>query len=97
MFGPDLFTESVSQSWQDVLSALRAHAHLSAYIEQCVWTFETLSARILRTPGPSPEVIEGLPLAEETSGCSFDAIFQDMGFDFDGYLLGMDDFVAGFN
>jgi hypothetical protein len=29
MFDADLFTTSVSQSWRDVLSALRAHEHLS--------------------------------------------------------------------
>ncbi|KAJ8104412.1 hypothetical protein POJ06DRAFT_244461 [Lipomyces tetrasporus] len=96
MFTSDLFTVSVSRSWHDLLSALRAHEHLSTYVQQCVWTFETLSARILETPCPNLDGGGGAPLAEGTSGCCFDDIFQDMGFDFDNFLFGTENIVEGF-
>lgn len=90
MFGSDLFTDSVSRSWHDVLSALRAHVHLSTYVQQCICTFETLSARILQTCS----TLDGREkLAEETSGCCFDDLFQDIRFDFDNFLFGADDFI----
>jgi hypothetical protein len=34
---------------------LRAHEHLSPYVQQCLWTFETLAARITGKPYPSME------------------------------------------
>ncbi|RAL02586.1 putative transcription factor [Aspergillus ibericus CBS 121593] len=43
MFSSELFTISVSQSWKQVMSSLRAHEHLSTYIPQCIRTFETFS------------------------------------------------------
>ncbi|KAF4231743.1 hypothetical protein CNMCM6805_010332 [Aspergillus fumigatiaffinis] len=95
MFDADLFTTSVSQSWRDVLSALRAHEHLSMYVPQCIRTFELLSTRILETQYPTPDVTGGLPLEEATSGSLFDHIFQDLGFDCDSFLFGMEDFTEG--
>lgn len=95
MFGPELFTESVSQSWHDVMSALRAHEHLSKYIEQCVRTFETLSARILETQTRYSNPVCGDSGYEELRGedgtySFFDDIFQGLGFDSDN-LFGMED------
>ncbi|KAF4237041.1 hypothetical protein CNMCM6457_001651 [Aspergillus fumigatiaffinis] len=95
MFDADLFTTSVSQSWRDVLSALRAHEHLSIYVQPCIRTFELLSTRILETQYPPPDVTGGIPLDEATSGSLFDHIFQDLGFDCDGFLFGMEDFTEG--
>lgn len=93
MFGVDLFTESVSQSWHNVMSALRAHEHLSTYVSQCIRIFETLSARILETRGPNnPDGSGDVPFE---SGFSFDGIFQDDGFDFDSFLFGTDDIMEG--
>ncbi|EAW06502.1 putative transcription factor [Aspergillus clavatus NRRL 1] len=94
MFGADLFTESVAQSWRDVLAALRAHEHLSTYVSQCIRTFETLSTRILETRYPTPES-GALPLEAGTSGLLFDDIFQDAGFDFDAFLFGMEEIMEG--
>lgn len=91
MFGSDLFTDSVSRSWHDVLSALRAHLHLSTYVQQSISTFETLSARIMQTTCSTLDGHE--QLAEEPSGCCFDDIFQDIRFDFDNFLFGAEDFV----
>ena len=96
MVAPDhLFTESVSQSWHDVLSALRAHEHLSTYVSQCIRTFEMLWARILgpRYPdggsGHVPPLEDG---NESGSGFSFfDDLFPDQGFDFDNFLFGTED------
>ncbi len=89
MFSSDLFTESVSKSWQIVLSTLRAHEHLCIYVQQCIRTFETLSTRILSTRSSTladkgDEPFEGIPM---------DDAFQDIGFDFDSFLFGADDFI----
>jgi hypothetical protein len=94
MFEADLFTTSVSQSWKDVLSTLHAHEHLSVYVQQCIRTFELLSARILETQYPTPDGTREMPL-EATSGSLFDNIFQDLGFDCDSFLFGMEDFTEG--
>jgi hypothetical protein len=86
MFKSDLFTESVSQFWSAVLSALRAHEHLSTYVQQCIWTFEILSSRILDTRFPDTAADVNLTLEEGTPGL-FNNIFQDMDFDFDSFLF----------
>ncbi|CRG86535.1 putative transcriptional regulatory protein C757,04 [Talaromyces islandicus] len=91
MFEPDLFTESVSQSWQDVLSALRAHDHLSTYVQQCIRTFETLSTRILQARHSIPDASSDVPFDEGSSGSFFDDLFQTMSCDFDSFPLGVDD------
>ncbi|KAH8651119.1 hypothetical protein BX600DRAFT_387654 [Xylariales sp. PMI_506] len=100
MFGPELFTDSVSQSWHSVLSALRAHEHLSDYVSQCVRTFETLSARIMETRGRHVNLNDGAR-AETRSfafggaapDLSFDDIFPDAAFDFDSFLFGAEDII----
>ena len=89
MFEPDLFTESVSQSWHNNMAALRAHSHLSAYVQQCIWTFETLSARILETRYPQLNGSGDITLEEGNAGLVFDDIFRDMDFDFNNFLFGM--------
>jgi hypothetical protein len=96
MFGSDLFTESVSQSWSCVLSTLRAHEHLSTYVQKCSKTFETLAARILGARQPSnADVGGGVALGQGSLPFpSFEDVFQDMGFDFNDFLFSMED-VAG--
>ncbi|KXG47595.1 Transcription factor [Penicillium griseofulvum] len=94
MFRSELFTDSVSQSWKDVLMALRAHEHLSPYVQQCVWTFETLAARIT---GKSPS-LDGIGcglIADGPAGACFDDIFKDVNFDFDSFIFGPEDFGEG--
>jgi hypothetical protein len=71
------------------MSALRAHEHLSTYVQQCVRTFEMLSARILETQCPRTDNDGDVPL-EGTPGF-FDDIFQDAGFNFDNFLFGAED------
>ncbi|RHZ63907.1 putative transcription factor [Aspergillus thermomutatus] len=95
MFRSDLFTESVSQSWKDVMSALRTHEHLSTYVQQCIRTFERLSTRILGTRYPTPDGSGDAPLEEAISGSLFDDIFQDLGVDCDNFLFGMEDYTNG--
>lgn len=86
MFAPDLFTESVSQSWESVISALHVHGHLSKYVPQCIRTFETLSARITEARCPGADG-GGRGVLGRTPGC-FEDIFQDVGFDFHSFLFG---------
>lgn len=98
MFGSDLFTDSVSQSWRNVMDALRAHGHLSTYVQQCIRTFETLSTRILETLYPNPDTSSkgNVPLEEGNSGFAFDDIFRNMDFDFNNFLFGMEeDIIEG--
>jgi hypothetical protein len=94
MFRADLYTESVAHSWSAVISALRAHEHLSTYIQQCVWTFELLSSRILATRFPDAAIVDSSTLEEGTSGL-FEDVFQDMDFDFDSFLFRADDLLGG--
>ncbi|KAJ5200200.1 hypothetical protein N7491_009000 [Penicillium cf. griseofulvum] len=94
MFRSELFTDSVSQSWKEVLLALRAHEHLSPYVQQCVWTFETLAARIT---GKFPSLDGsgcGL-MADGFAGACFDDLFKDVNFDFDSFIFGPEEFGEG--
>ncbi|KAF4762038.1 hypothetical protein HAV15_007956 [Penicillium sp. str.  len=95
MFRSELFTDSVSQSWKSVLLALRAHEHLSPYVQQCVWTFETLAARIMGKPYPSLEGSGCDLIVDGSSGVSFDDIFKDINFDFDNFIFGPENFSEG--
>ncbi|OQD72177.1 hypothetical protein PENPOL_c001G07721 [Penicillium polonicum] len=95
MFRSELFTDSVSQSWNSVLLALRAHEHLSPYVQQCVWTFETLAARIMGKPYLSLDGSGCDLMVDGSSGGSFDDIFQDVNFDFDNFIFGPEDFSEG--
>ena len=79
MFVPELYSESVAQSWCSVISALRSHHHLSAYVQECISTLETLSARILQPQGLDS-------LNDENFGSAFDDLFCDTGFDFDAFV-----------
>lgn len=83
MFTSDLFTESVLKSWETVMSALHAHDHLSAYVQQCIRTFETLSTRALESRY-SNSVGNGDALPPDSF--LVDNLFQDVGFDFDDFL-----------
>ncbi|KIN05468.1 hypothetical protein OIDMADRAFT_48999 [Oidiodendron maius Zn] len=95
MFGPNLFTESVSQSWHNAMSALRTHEHLSTYIQQCIRTFETLLMRIMETRYPNSDG-SGEAAIEEGTSYFFGDIFQDVGFDFDIYIyiFGTEDIIS---
>jgi hypothetical protein len=95
MFRSELFTDSVSQSWKSVLLALRAHEHLSPYVQQCLWTFETLAARITGNPYPSMDGSGCGLMVDGSSGVSFDDIFKDVNFDFDNFIFGPEDCGEG--
>lgn len=90
MLRADLFTASVSQSWDTAMHLLRAHAHLSPSIQQCVTMFSTLSSKIIEVHSPVTR-----PLAHqdgmEASNNYFHDLFQDTEFDLDNSLFGMED------
>lgn len=90
MFTSDLFTESVSKSWDTVMAALRAHNHLSGYVQECIWSFEMLSARALEAKLPKSclNSVGGGNGDGVIPSESFlvDTLFQDIGFDFDDFL-----------
>ncbi|KAL2834366.1 hypothetical protein BDW59DRAFT_137767 [Aspergillus cavernicola] len=95
MFRPELFTESVAQSWEGVLLALRAHDLLTPYVQQCIWTFNTLAARITGKALHHPIVDDSGADPLMAEGVCFDDIFQDINFDFDNFLFGPEDFGGG--
>ncbi|KAK7709552.1 hypothetical protein SLS64_003610 [Diaporthe eres] len=92
----DLFTQSVSLSWQTAMRALRAHAHLSVSVQQCVATFETLSAKLsdaqhLSSGADRASVDPLVGCDEPFSSTDFQDMFQDMGIDLDSCLFGIED------
>lgn len=89
MLRTDLFTPIVSESWSRAMSALRAHEHLSPFVQQCVTTFQTLSRRILDTHHPTGG--EQFPPPEGSSNTYFQDVVQDMGFDPDMFLFDKED------
>jgi hypothetical protein len=82
----DLFTSSISQSWNIAMSALHAHENFSPFVQQRVSTFQTLSSRILETHHNTFLPLEGGP-----SNVYFQDVFQDLGFETDNLLFGKDD------
>ncbi|KAK9780260.1 putative Zn(2)-C6 fungal-type domain-containing protein [Seiridium cardinale] len=91
MFRSELFTDEVEQSWHDVIACLRKHAHLSAYVPQCIDTFETLSKRILETRSINGEGGHRVQLEEHTPDFLFEDIFHDINFSFDDFLVNFDE------
>jgi hypothetical protein len=86
MLVPDLYTDSVAHSWNSVLSALREHQHLSAYITECICTFESMAARILEPQSSNSLGSARAPSSEDDFGLFFDDLFYDTGLDFDGFV-----------
>lgn len=88
MFSAELFTESVSKSWDDVLSALRAHEHLSTYVPQCIQKFEFLSTRIAQSRQFNAQASGDCHLDFQGTDLLNNDIFQDLGWNFDDFLYG---------
>ncbi|KAH7024536.1 putative fungal-specific transcription factor [Microdochium trichocladiopsis] len=88
---PRLYTDSVAHSWRSLISALHDHEHLSAYVPQCIDTFETLAARILEPYGSTAPDDASVPFSNGDFGFVFDDNFWGAGLDFDGYSFAADD------
>jgi hypothetical protein len=88
MLRPDLFTSTASQHWTILMLLLRAHEHLSPFIQQCVVNFESLSSTIsgLHRPDSRP-----MTSAEGVSSTHVKDVFQDLRFDPDNFVFDMDD------
>jgi hypothetical protein len=91
MFVPDLYTDSVAQSWRSVISALRDHQLLSVYVQECICTFETLAARILKPQSSNSLNDTSTPFSDDDFGFVFDNLFYEAGLDFDGFVYSTDD------
>jgi hypothetical protein len=94
MFVPDLYTNSVAQSWRSVISVLRDHQHLSAYVQECICTFETLAATILNLQSSDFLNNTRTPFGDDDFGFVFDDLLYDAGLDFDGFVYPTDDVVG---
>lgn len=90
MLRADLFTESVSQSWNGAMSTLRAHEHLCPFVQQCVANFESLASKISVTCLPGSSSSQA-PSSESISNIYFQDVFQDMAFDPDNFIFGKED------
>ncbi|KAL4736688.1 hypothetical protein BDV11DRAFT_211047 [Aspergillus similis] len=110
MIRPELFSDSIAESWEAVLLALRGHQHLCAYAAQCVRTFERLASRIRGSwacpvsvgastgegrVGTSAVVGVCAEAEESPPGNCFDDIFQDIDFEIDSLLFGTEEFAEG--
>lgn len=91
----DLFTQSVSQSWQTTMLRLRAHAHLGASVQQCIATFEKISTRITESQqtGSSADKASVVhpPSDRPFSSEHFEDVLHDLGIDLDGSIFGFED------
>jgi hypothetical protein len=75
----ELFTPSVSESWQQTLSVIKRHEHLCSYVPQFASLFQSLSRKI-RQPGRSDS-------PEELSDAQFHDMFEEFGLHNDGLLF----------
>lgn len=75
----DLFTPAVSESWQQTLSVIKRHEHLSSYVPQFASLFQSLSRKI-RQPGRSDS-------PEELSDTQFHDMFEEFGLHNDSFLF----------
>ena len=73
------------------MSALRAHEHLSPFVQQCVATFHTLSCKITESQHLGTRGGQSLAGEGGAANMNFQDIFQDMGFDSDNLLFGRED------
>ena len=87
MLETELFNPSVSQSWQDCISALRAHEHLSIYVQQCVRSFETLSDKVAQMRCLNGDSSSSAQIEDEPFSFLIDEIFQDVNFDLNDVLF----------
>ena len=65
------------------MSALNSMEHLNPFVKQCVEHFQMLSSKVLETHQSNGHVA--------ADGSYFQDVFQDLGFDQDGYCFGQDD------
>ncbi len=89
MLRADLFTPIVAQSWDTAMTALRAHEHLSPFIQQCAANFQSLSSKI--TESHHLDSSSQLSPSEGPSNTYFQDIFHDVGFDPDNLLFSRED------
>lgn len=93
MQSTDLFTQSVSESWQRTLAVIKRHEHLSSYISQCTSLFQSLSRKASQI-----RQLGRLDSLEELSDAQFHDTFQEFGFNTDSFLFDdpNDSWLSGF-
>ena len=85
----DLSAAKVTQSWNKAISTLRAHEHLSPFVQQVVTNFEALASKISETHS-SGGVIQPAE-TDRFPGTHFHDVFEDIGFDPENSLFGKED------
>lgn len=77
---PDLSMQfEVLEAWEQALSILKAHRHISPVIQQSIITLETLSAKVWESQGSAMNAGSGA--AEAQTNMFVEDLFRDMGFD----------------
>ncbi|KKP04951.1 hypothetical protein THAR02_02972 [Trichoderma harzianum] len=83
MQSTSLFTEAVSDSWQQTLSVFKKHEHLSQYIPQYTALFQSLARKASHMRYPP----EHTGFMEELSDTQFHDTFLEFGFYNDNFLF----------
>ncbi|KAL7929290.1 hypothetical protein V8C35DRAFT_316013 [Trichoderma chlorosporum] len=83
MQSTNLFTEAAAESWQQTLSVIKKHEHLSSYIPRCASLFQSLS----RKGSQMRHQPENADLLEEVSDAQFYDTFLGLGFHNDNLLF----------
>ncbi|KAL6797213.1 hypothetical protein GGI42DRAFT_90536 [Trichoderma sp. SZMC 28013] len=83
MQSTSLFTEAVSDSWQQTLSVFKKHEHLSLYIPQYATLFQSLARKASHMRHPP----ENTGFMEELSDTQFHDTFLEFGFHNDDFLF----------
>ncbi|KAL7785691.1 hypothetical protein V8C43DRAFT_290762 [Trichoderma afarasin] len=83
MQSTSLFTEAVSDSWQQTLSVFKKHEHLSLYIPQYTALFQSLARKASHMRHPP----EHTGFMEELSDTQFHDTFLEFGFHNDNFLF----------
>ncbi|KAJ4252463.1 hypothetical protein NW762_011064 [Fusarium torreyae] len=91
MLKPDLYTNEVQRCWDDFISALRQHEHLSLYVSQCVQNFTTLSTRILGARRLDFDM--STATVEQVGDPAFTNAFQDIGINLDEFLFDIEGMI----
>ena len=83
MQSTNLFTDAVSESWQQTLTVIKRHEHLSSYVPQCASLFQSLSRKASHMRHP-PEHTNSL---NELSDAQFHETFLEFGFRNDSFFF----------
>lgn len=87
MLRPEVFAPVVLEPWGKAMATLCAHEHLSASVQRCISTFQTMWHKVSGIPYPGSD--QDLPLEAPSNSC-FQDVFEHLGFQTELPLFGME-------